>query len=210
MEKDPRIMNELTQAADFLRKADPKLAKVIDRLGPCALGSQPNTFETLAEIIVGQQLSGKAADSIFRKVKLVCEAKTLTPSALIRRSDEELRGAGLSAAKVRAIRSLTEHVQTRKLQIKRLESFDDERVTEIITAVKGMGPWSAQMYLMFVLNRLDVFPVRDLGIRKGMMQLYGSRISEKRMLKISEKWRPYRTIASWYLWRSLDNRPDSE
>ena len=191
-------------------KADPKMAGLINRIAPSSLSKQSNNFERLVDIIVGQQLSGKAADSIFRKVKLVCKAKTLTPTVLERRTDDELRGAGLSAAKVKAIRSLTEHVQTKKLQVRKLESFDDAKVTEIITAVKGMGPWSAQMYLMFVLNRLDVFPVRDLGIRKGMMGLYGSKISEERMLKISEKWRPYRTIASWYLWRSLENRPDPE
>jgi DNA-3-methyladenine glycosylase II len=197
-------MTALESATKQLMKADPKMAGLINRIGPCSLGKQSNNFERLVDIIVGQQLSGKAADSIFRKVKLVCKAKTLTPAVLERRTDEELRGAGLSAAKVKAIRSLTEHVQTKKLQVKKLESLDDAKVTEIITAVKGMGPWSAQMYLMFVLNRLDVFPVRDLGIRKGMMGLYGSKISEERMLKISEKWRPYRTIASWYLWRSLD------
>ncbi len=203
-------MTALESATKQLMKADPKMAGLINRIGPCSLSKQSNNFERLVDIIVGQQLSGKAADSIFRKVKLVCKAKTLTPTVLERRTDDELRGAGLSAAKVKAIRSLTEHVQTKKLQVRKLESFDDAKVTEIITAVKGMGPWSAQMYLMFVLNRLDVFPVRDLGIRKGMMGLYGSKISEERMLKISEKWRPYRTIASWYLWRSLENRPDPE
>jgi DNA-3-methyladenine glycosylase II len=203
-------MTALESATQHLKKVDPKLGAVINRIGPCTLTRQSNNFERLVDIIVGQQLSGKAADSIFRRVKLVCKAKSLTPAVLECRSDEELRGAGLSAAKVKAIRSLTEHVQTKKLQIKKLESYDDEKIAEIITAVKGMGPWSAQMYLMFVLNRLDQFPVRDLGIRKGMMGLYGSRITEKRMLKIAEKWRPYRTVASWYLWRSLDSQPDPE
>ena len=191
-------------AIRHLRKADPKLGEVITRIGPFTLDQQSNDFERFVDIIVGQQLSGKAADAIFNKVKSVCRASKLTPAVLEKRTDEELRGAGLSAAKVKAVRSLTEHVKSRKLQIDKLASFDDATVIELITSVKGMGPWSAQMYLMFVLNRLDVFPVRDLGIQKGMMKLYGKRIDEKRMLKISEKWRPYRTIASWYLWRSLE------
>jgi DNA-3-methyladenine glycosylase II len=203
-------MTSTDEAVKHLCRVDPKLAEAIEAVGECRLSKKANCFDQLARIICGQQLSGKAAESIYRKVQGLNKGKLLTPGVIGRLTDEQLRSAGLSAAKVVAIRSLAEHVSSRKLQISKLESLEDHQITEKITAVKGMGPWSAQMYLMFVLNRLDVFPVRDLGIRKGMMNLYGRRITEKRMLKISEKWRPYRTVASYYLWRSLEVRLDSE
>jgi DNA-3-methyladenine glycosylase II len=203
-------MTSTDKAVKHLCKVDPKLSEAIEAVGECRLSKKANCFDQLARIIIGQQLSGRAAESIYRKVQGLNKGKLLTPPVVAKLSDQQLRSAGLSAAKVVAIRSLAEHITTRKLQIKKLETLADHEITEKITAVKGMGPWSAQMYLMFVLNRLDVFPVRDLGIRKGMMNLYGRRISEKRMLKISERWRPYRTVASYYLWRSLDIKPDSE
>ncbi|MFZ1682597.1 MAG: DNA-3-methyladenine glycosylase 2 family protein [Candidatus Zixiibacteriota bacterium] len=202
-------MTSTDEAVKHLCKVDARLAEAIEAVGECRLSRNANCFDQLARIIIGQQLSGKAAESIYRKVQGLNKGKLLTPAVIARLTDQQLRGGGLSAAKVVAIRSLAEHVTTKKLQIKKLETMEDHEITERITAVKGMGPWSAQMYLMFVLNRLDVFPMGDLGIRKGMMNLYGKRISEKRMLKISEKWRPYRTVASYYLWRSLDIKPDS-
>lgn len=196
---------EIEIAIRHLKKSDPILSEIINRIGRCDVRKMPNNFESLARIIAGQQLSSKAADSIFARVKALNGTKPLGPSVILKLSDEQLRGAGLSNAKTRSIRDLADHVQSRRLQITKLESMETEDIIAKITAVKGMGPWSAEMYLMFVLNRHDVFPLRDLGIRKAMMLHYGRRISEKRMLKIAENWRPYRTVASLYLWRSLDS-----
>ncbi len=204
------IKEELDVAINHLKKSDPILSEIIGRIGRCEVRSMSNTFESLARIIAGQQLSSRAADSIFARVKALNGTKPLSPSVILKLSEEQLRGAGLSNAKTRSIRDLAAHVDSRRLQIKKLEAMETEAVMAKITAVKGMGPWSAEMYLMFVLNRHDVFPIRDLGIRKAMVLHYGRRISEAKMLKIAEKWRPYRTIASLYLWRSLDSTPKSE
>ena len=201
---------EIEIAITHLKKSDPILGGIINQIGRCDVRTMPNSFESLARIIAGQQLSSKAADSIFARVKALNGTKPLSPSAILKLSDEQLRGAGLSGAKIRSIQDLAAKVNSRQLQITRLESLKSEEVIAKITAVKGMGPWSAEMYLMFVLNRHDVFPIRDLGIRKAMMLHYGRRVSEKRMLKIAEKWRPYRTVASLYLWRSLEPLPKQE
>lgn len=204
------IKEEMKVAIGHLKKSDPIMSEIIGRIGRCDVRSMPNTFESLARIIAGQQLSSKAADSIFGRVKALNGTKPLSPSVILKLGEEQLRGAGLSNAKTRSIRDLAAHVNSRKLQIKKLEAMETDAVIAKITAVKGMGPWSAEMYLMFVLNRHDVFPIRDLGIRKAMMLHYGRRISEKRMLKIAEAWRPYRTVASLYLWRSLEVVPGPE
>jgi DNA-3-methyladenine glycosylase II len=203
-------MISTAEAVEHLRQVDPILSRAIDLVGDCRLSKKANNFDAFVRIIAGQQLSGKAAESIYRKVQSLNKGKILTPQVVAKLTDQQLRGAGLSAAKVVCVRSLAEHVTSKKLPIRKLESLEDHQIAELITAVKGMGPWSAQMYLMFVLNRLDVFPIRDLGIRKGMMNLYGRKLTEQRMLKISEKWRPYRTVASYYLWRSLDATPRPE
>ena len=204
------IKEEMKVAIGHLKKSDPIMSEIIGRIGRCDVRSMPNTFESLARIIAGQQLSSKAADSIFGRVKALNGTKPLSPSVILKLGEEQLRGAGLSNAKTRSIRDLAAHVNSRKLQIKKLEAMETDAVIAKITAVKGMGPWSAEMYLMFVLNRHDVFPIRDLGIRKAMMLHYGRRISEKRMRKIAEAWRPYRTVASLYLWRSLEVVPGPE
>ena len=131
----------------------------------------------------------------------------LTVGKLASCTDAKLQKAGVSRPKINALRSLIDHVQTRKLQVSKLAVLSDEAVFEKITQVKGMGPWSAQMYLMFVLARPDIFPEKDLGIRKAIVQHYGVELSPDSLEKITACWRPYRTIACLYLWRSLNNRP---
>ncbi|MEO7111872.1 MAG: methylated-DNA--[protein]-cysteine S-methyltransferase [Polyangiaceae bacterium] len=191
-----------------LRLADPKLAKIIDRVGAYAIQKQTSktTFEALARSIVYQQLSGKAAGTIFGRL-IDAVSGTLTPEAILAAADNTLRGAGLSRSKTLSIRDLAEKTIAGKIpSIARLLKMDDEKIIETLTEVRGIGRWSVEMLLMFRLGRRDVLPVSDYGIRKGVMLLHGLRDlpSLDEVAKHGEKWQPHRTMASWYLWRSLD------
>jgi DNA-3-methyladenine glycosylase II len=196
-----------TTAIRHLRRVDPVMKALIKTHGAIPLRCATNGFETLASIIIGQQLSGKAADTIFARIKSVAGGRRLTAKSLGNCSDQKLQEAGASRPKIRALRSLIDHVDTKKLRISKLAALSDEQVFAAITQVKGMGPWSAQMYLMFVLGRPDVFPAKDLGIRKAVSQLYGVELTPESADQISAPWKPHRTLASLYLWQSLDNRP---
>jgi DNA-3-methyladenine glycosylase II len=198
---------EVHNAIRHLRRVDPMMKSLIKSHGVIALSTIKNDFDTLASIIIGQQLSGKAADTIFARIRTAAGSGRLTAVKLANCTDAKLQKAGVSRPKINALRSLTEHVQMRKLQVSKLAMLRDEVVFEKITQVKGMGPWSAQMYLMFVLARPDIFPEKDLGIRKAIVRHYGVELSPKSLEKITTCWRPYRTIACLYLWRSLNNRP---
>lgn len=162
-------------------------------------------FDAFVNFITNQQLSGKAAGSIFKRLRRFNSGRPLTPDSLDRRSDNELRLAGLSAAKVESVRDLIRKVQNRELRVDRLSKMSDDEFTEAVTMVKGIGPWSAQMYLMFVLNRPDIFPARDLGIRNSVRRLYGIEATFEELTALSQPWRPFRSYAAYYLWRSLDN-----
>jgi DNA-3-methyladenine glycosylase II len=200
---------ECARAARLLARRDPRLARIIRRVGPCRL---PETrthapFVAMVRALVSQQLSGKAAATIFgRVVALVGGPDHVEPGTLLAVDRLALRGAGLSGAKVSYLVDLAEHVASGRLDLHDLEVRDDEFVIEAITAVKGFGRWSAEMFLMFRLNRPDVFPVGDLGIVKGMQRLLGmkSKPGVRTMLRTAEPWRPYRSVAAWYLWRSLE------
>jgi methylated-DNA-[protein]-cysteine S-methyltransferase len=196
-------------ALKALRECDPKLASVIDRVGAYAIQKQASktTFEALARSIVYQQLSGKAASTIFGRV-IDAGGGTLSPEAIVNASDEMLRGAGLSRSKMLSIRDLAERTIAGKIPpISRLKKMDAEKIIETLTEVRGIGRWSVEMLLMFRLGHRDVLPVSDYGIRKGVMLLHGLRElpTLDEVAKRGEKWRPHRTIASWYLWRSLDS-----
>lgn len=193
-------------AIAHLRRRDPVMRGLIRSHGLLSLSTVRNDFDTLAGIIIGQQLSGKAADAIFSRIRTTVGCRRLTAHRLAECSDAQLRKAGVSRPKINALRSLTDHVQSRMLQIGKLSSLPDEMVFEKITQVKGMGPWSAQMYLMFVLARPDVFPENDLGIRNAISHLYGIDPTPESMACVSDCWRPYRTVACLYLWHSLHNR----
>ncbi len=199
---------DISKAIRHLRRADPVMKSLIERHGsfPAPVLVR-NDFDTLAGIIIGQQLSGNVADTIFSRIRATAGGRRLTVQKLAKCSDAQLRQAGVSRPKINALRSLIEHVATRKLQISRLNLLPDETVFEKITQVRGMGPWSAQMYLMFVLVRPDIFPENDLGIRKAISRLYAIDLTPDSLAAVSEPWRPYRTVASFYLWRSLENRP---
>ncbi len=191
-------------AERHLRDADPVLDAIINLIGECQLTPRPGEFDSLARIICGQQLSTKAAASIFSRVVALC-TNDVCPEHLSSLSDDALRGCGLSRAKVASLRDLCQAVDDGRLRFKEIPKLDDEVIAEQLIAVRGLGPWSAQMYLMFVLVRPDVFPVGDLGIRRAIERWYGLPPDSpyEAYERVADPWRPYRTYASWYLWRSL-------
>lgn len=198
-------------------RRDPVLADLIRTHGPCGLAAAQRSdhFTALVRAITGQQLSTKAASTIFsRLAALMPEA--LTPEALSRLTDEQFRAVGMSRQKVAYFRDLSEKVMTGALPLQSaattgiadpLEAMTDDEVIAALTQVKGIGRWSAEMFLMFRLHRPDVLPVGDLGIVNAVKNVYRlrKRPTPDRIRKIGEAWRPYRSVASWYLWRSLDN-----
>jgi DNA-3-methyladenine glycosylase II len=197
-----------------LRAADPVLGALIAAIGPLEDGDRagrPNDhYGALVRSIVGQQLSTKAARSIYGRLTDRFGGRTPTPAELLADDPEELRAAaGLSRAKVSFLRSLAEHVVSGELELEQLDELPDEQVTAELIAVKGLGPWTADMFLMFHLQRPDVLPVGDLGIRRAVERAYG--LAElpdpAELTRIAEPWRPHRTLACRYLWRSLDATP---
>lgn len=211
---DPARGGDLKAVVDHLREADPVLRTVIDELGPDGLhdraGRPADHYGALVRSIVGQQLSTKAALSIFNRLTDRFGGRTPTPEEVLADDPEELRAAaGLSRAKVSFLRSLAEHVLDGSLELERLNELPDEEVIAELVAVRGLGLWSAHMFLMFRLRRPDVLPVGDLGIRRAIKELYGldALPSPVEMEQIAEPWRPYRTIACRFLWRSLDATP---
>ena len=198
---------DFARARRALMRRDPKLAAVIKRVGRCELadGRTHDPFAALVRVIMGQQLSGKAAETIHgRLVALAAPAGGVNPASIRSLEAAALRSAGVSSQKIRYLYDLADHVGDGRLDLHALDGHPDEEVIAKITAVKGLGRWSAEMFLMFRLNRPDILPVGDLGIVKGMQRLFGMkrRPSAKTMERLAEPWRPYRSIASWYVWRA--------
>ena len=196
---------EIETAVSILKKRDPKLGEVIDKIGPCRLERRAQGMAALAYSVIGQQLSNSSAKAIRSKFDALFENRGIDPQRLAGTSEEELRKAGLSLAKASCLRSLAEYVLSEKINFLKLESIDDEAVISTLTQVKGIGRWTAEMYLMFSLGRPDVFPIDDLAIRTAMLRVYGfpetGFISQAK--HTAEQWRPYRSIACWYLYRYL-------
>jgi DNA-3-methyladenine glycosylase II len=194
-------------AIQHLRAVDGKLGPMIERHGHPTIAPTTNAVHSLARSIVSQQLSVRAADTIWgRFVALYPGAKFPTPTAILATPDAALRGAGLSGAKAAALKDLARHVVDRKLVPARLPKATDAEVAAMLLPVRGIGPWSVDMFLMFALARLDVLPVGDLGIRKGMQRHFGLRTLPEpdRMTRLAAPWRPYRSVAAWYMWRLLE------
>ncbi len=190
-----------------LRTVDAKLAPLIERHGAPTIAPTTNAVQSLARAIVSQQLSGKAADTIWgRFLALYPKAKFPTPAAILATPDDQLRAAGLSGAKAAAIKDLAHHVDSKKLVTSRMPKLSNEEVAAMLLPVRGIGPWSVDMFLMFALARPDVLPVGDLGIRKGMQLHFGLRKLPEpdKMTKLAAPWRPFRSIAAWYMWRVLE------
>lgn len=195
-------------AVTHLKRADPVLARVIAGVGPCRYAPRREGphFDALVRSIIYQQLSGKAAATIHARF-IALYPRHPKPEQVLATPGEPLRGAGLSRQKIGYLRSLAEHVHTGALPLARIARMSDEAVIERLVDVKGIGRWTAQMFLMFRLGRLDVLPELDLGIQNAIREAYRmkKRPTPKEVLRIGAPWRPYATIASWYLWRSLDS-----
>jgi DNA-3-methyladenine glycosylase II len=202
-------------AEPYLRSADPILGALIDAVGPNGLGDprggRPDDhYGALVRAIVGQQLSTKAARTIYGRLTDRYGGRTPTPAELVADDLDALRAAaGLSRAKASYLRSLAEHVIGGELELERFDQMPDEEIAAELIAVKGLGQWTVDMYLMFHLQRPDVLPVGDLGIRRAVERTYGlpDLPDPAQMTEIAEPWRPHRTLACRYLWRSLDNEP---
>lgn len=195
-------------AVDHLRRADPVLRSVIDRAGPYAICYHPPVFATLARSIVSQQLSGRAAATIWGRLVALVRPRRLTPAAVLALSVDSLRACGLSVQKITSIRDLACRAAAGEVRFRRLTRLEDEQVIRELTPVRGVGVWTAHMFLIFALRRPDVLPTGDLGIRNAITRAYGLAAppSSAQMEEIAAPWRPWRSAASWYLWRSLDNQ----
>ena len=194
-----------TELAIIHLKKDRKLAKVIDSVGSFQLKITRNRYESLVEAIITQQLSGSAATSISKKFRALYSTRFPRPEDVIKTPTAKLRRTGLSKMKVEYIKGLSKKIESNELKINSISKLDDEEIIAELTKVKGIGKWTAEMFLIFTLGRLDVLPVGDLGLKKGIQFLHSMETlpSEKEMEKIAEKWRPYRTVATWYLWKGL-------
>ena len=204
--------SDYAKARRMLARRDPVIRDLIRRHGPCGLADaqHEDTFTALVHSIVSQQLSTKAAATIARRFDGLFAGQP-TPSAVAAVPDEQLRAVGLSSQKVRYIRDLCTRIVDGSLPLDEVNKLPDEDVIESLTKVKGIGRWTAEMFLMFRLHRPDVLPVDDLGILKAVQRAYRLRKmpNPERLTKIGEPWRPYRSVACWYLWASLGNAPDA-
>ncbi len=195
-------------AERHLRRVDPHLKTIIDRVGPCLLEPRPDRFGTLVRAIIGQQISSKAAASIHRRLVEV-GGEPHHPARLIELGEPVLRGVGLSGVKARYVLNLSEAVASGNVPLDAIDdSWTDEAIIKSLVSIKGVGVWTAEMFLIFALNRPDVLPSGDLGVRAGLRDRYALAELPRpgECPPLAEIWRPFRSIASWYLWRGADTR----
>jgi DNA-3-methyladenine glycosylase II len=195
-------------AVEHLRRVDPLCAALIDRIGPCRLRPRPDRFGTLVRAIIGQQISSRAAAAIDGRLRAL-GGDPHEPAALRALGEEGLRAVGLSSVKARYVLNLAEAVASGQVPLHEFDTWDDESVTACLTSVKGVGTWTAEMFLIFALNRPDVLPAGDLGVRAALRVRHGLAELPKphECRALAEHWRPFRTIAIWYLWNNLDYPP---
>ena len=195
----------MRKAINHLKKSDPILRAIIDRVGPCRMEFGEPVFHSLAEAIVYQQLNGKAAVTIFNRFAALA-GEPVTPEGILKLTPENMRAAGLSKQKSSYLFDMAERASRGELDFTRLPDLTDEEVIKHLTQVKGVGVWTAHMFLMFTLKRPNVLPTGDFGVQMAIKKHYGKRKLPKplQMEKIARPWEPYRSIACWYLWRSLD------
>lgn len=201
-------------AAAHLSANDPALAPIIERAGPSTMRPHRNYYQELVDSIISQQLSVKAAATIERRFSELFELKDgamPSPEQILTKDIDELRAAGLSRGKAAYVRDLAQRIADGKLQFDQMDRKSNEEIIAELTAVKGIGTWTAHMFLMFCMGRLDVLPVGDLGIRNGVRKLYELDYlpTPDDIIGIAEKyhWHPYESVAAWYIWHSLDNKP---
>jgi DNA-3-methyladenine glycosylase II len=219
----------MRRAVTHLKKSDRIMRAIIERIGPCRMRFTPPEFHSLAEAIVYQQLNGKAAETIFKRFAALA-GEPLTPEGILKLSDEQMRSAGLSKQKAAYLKDLATKTSTGLVDFARLPNLPDEEVVEHLTQVKGIGVWTAQMFLLFTLKRENVLPTGDYGVRMAIYKHYldiqrlkpakksaaakaktgrKKKIklpSPEQMEKIAKGWEPYRSVACWYLWQSLDTK----
>src|SRR5579862_4228206 len=195
----------MRKAITHLKKSDPVLAAVIERVGPFRMEYGPPEFHSLAEAIIYQQLNGKAAVTIFNRFAALA-GEPLTPAGILKLTPEQMRSVGLSKQKSSYLFDMAQRAAKGELDFTRLHELSDEEVIKHLTQVKGVGIWTAQMFLMFTLKRPNVLPTGDFGIQMAIKKAYNKRKLPKpvQMEKIAKVWEPYRSFACWYLWRSLD------
>lgn len=188
----------------FLLK-DKYIGPLIKKYGSCRIlpSKKKDYFRDLVDSIISQQLSGKAAKTIFQRVEKGVGA--ISPSNILKTPDRKFRELGLSRQKTSYLKDLTKRTLEKEIGIKKLDKLSDEEVIEELVKVKGIGRWTAEMFLMFSLAREDIFPMEDLGIRKGIEKLLKRNLTAPKMAKFAQRWKPYRTLASWYIWKTLDN-----
>jgi DNA-3-methyladenine glycosylase II len=186
-----------------LRSADPVMSAWIDRAGPCLLTRRQDRFGALVRAILAQQISAHVAGVIRKRIMALCAPDPICPAALLRIGEQGLRSAGCSRQKIAYLLDLSEKVAEGTLPLNHLGRFSDQAVIERMIAVKGIGVWTAQMFLIFSLGRPDVFPYDDLAVRAALQKIYRmKKLPDKaRMKKIAERWRPYASVGSWYCWR---------
>ena len=193
-------------AVRHLSKVDPVLRKVIRKVGPCTMSPRRDYFVALCKAIYRQQLSTVVAATLFGRFRDLFPSRRPTPARVLKALDgspETIRFCGLSRQKAVYVRDLANHFSDGRIPTRKLCRMSDDEVIEALTAVNGIGRWTAEMFLMFVLNRPDVLPVDDLGLREGVRELYGlpERPTAAELTEMGERWRPYRSIATWYIWR---------
>ena len=195
----------MRKAVNHLKKSDPVLRAIIERVGPCRMEFGEPTFHSVAEAIIYQQLNGKAAVTIFKRFTDAA-GLPVTPDGILKLSAAQLRAVGLSKQKSSYVRDLAEKTKAGLLDFSRLHEQTDDEVIQHLTQVKGVGVWTAHMFLMFTLRRQNILPTGDYGVQAAMMKHYRKRKlpKPKDMERIAKVWSPYRSIACWYLWRSLD------
>jgi DNA-3-methyladenine glycosylase II len=205
-----RSMIDWSRARRHLSKVDPVMKQIIRRVGPCTLAPRRDYFVKLCQSIYNQQISTVVARVLFKRFRDRFANRRPTPKAVLEflaEDDEVIRSVGLSRQKRVYLHDLATHFVNGHVKTRRFASMEDEAIIEALTPIKGIGRWTVEMFLIFCLNRPDVWPIDDLGVRKGVQLAYGlAEIPGKvAMLEMGERWRPYRTVASWYLWRSLDS-----
>jgi DNA-3-methyladenine glycosylase II len=201
------VKGHIRRAEQHLKNVDPVLGRIIKQQGPCTLMQNPKPhFHTLVWAIVNQQLSVKAAQTILERLQKRLATDLFQPQNFYRIQQRSLRSCGLSGAKIRYIREIARRLRCGELDLEELENLDDEQVSGSLMELPGVGRWTADMLLMFSLGRMDVLPIGDLALRKSIRMHYDlpDEADYDSYLELAEKWRPYRTVASWYYWAAVD------
>ena len=199
---------DIEAGIDYLKR-DKNMKLLIDKFGSPNFTIGQDYFQSLIRSIVFQQLSGKAAQTIYERfIKLIPKTSNLCPNEVLKLNNDDMRKSGLSFQKINYVKNLADYFENNSFKKKDVERMTDEEISKELTQIKGIGQWTVDMFLMFTLNRADILPYKDLGIQKGIMKILNTKNlpSKKEMEICSKKWRPYRTIACWYLWRMTDDK----